>query len=498
MGGTGGLPASELVAGLPDTARASRARTMQEVAGAWQRAGTITGNLILLASSETGSTGRPATGLVTQLHMYILVAGPEAATSRSQPPSPPGDGAPRAPGGWLAGLGRTITSGSGDDPVVTARHRPGRPSGVRGRPGRCQTRHAASRRPGRGRYVAGDCCAVRKTRSPTGHPDRRPRGHSDLRRRAVSYDLSGERLTERGLSGRPHPVPGPRTRRASAGQRCIRWFSASTTGTLLPARPPLRSRTAGRPRRRCTHSTRSPCTGRRRRRIGSPKWEKGGAKQRGSPVKIREPRVAIAIFGSMLDLAFGYRPPGASFFVLMAGGRTLIGTPPRPALRELPPAVDGRTPRGSAAPFPLVTGRRPAPCRYNAERPLHSRTGRPRRSPGRRGSRRPVRRRTSRRHRSCPRRAPPRCDRRTPRRPRRSRPGRRPRSHARRGSRIPPRHRGPGSDAPGRAVLHRSAWAGQPSPPPTHRATPSPLRQGSSSGCRRTGAIRPGRPTPLD
>ena len=25
---------------------------------------------------------------------------------------------------------------------------------------------------------------------------------------AVSYDLSGERLTERGLSGRPHPAPG--------------------------------------------------------------------------------------------------------------------------------------------------------------------------------------------------------------------------------------------------------------------------------------------------
>ncbi len=49
-------------------------------------------------------------------------------------------------------------------------------------------------------------------------------GHSDLRRRAVSYDLSGERLTERGLSGRPHPAPGPRTRRASAGQRYIRWF----------------------------------------------------------------------------------------------------------------------------------------------------------------------------------------------------------------------------------------------------------------------------------
>ena len=174
MGSTGGQPASELVAGLLDTARASRARTMQEVAGARQRAGTITRNLILLASSETGSIGRPATDLVTQLHMYILVAGPEAATSRPQPPSPPGDGTPRAPGGWLAGLGHTITSGSGDDPVVTAWHRPGRPSGVRGRPGRCRTRHAASRRPGRGRYVAGDCCAVRKTRSPTGHPDTRP------------------------------------------------------------------------------------------------------------------------------------------------------------------------------------------------------------------------------------------------------------------------------------------------------------------------------------
>ena len=41
-----------------------------------------------MASSETGSIERPATNLVTQLHMYILVAGPEAATSRSQPPSP--------------------------------------------------------------------------------------------------------------------------------------------------------------------------------------------------------------------------------------------------------------------------------------------------------------------------------------------------------------------------------------------------------------------------
>ena len=120
MGSTGEQPASELVAGLLDTARASRARTMQEVAGAWQRAGTITRNLILMASSGIGSIERPATDLVTQLHMYILVAGPEAATSRSQPPSPPGDGTPRALGGWLAELGHNITSDSGDDPVVTA------------------------------------------------------------------------------------------------------------------------------------------------------------------------------------------------------------------------------------------------------------------------------------------------------------------------------------------------------------------------------------------
>ncbi len=97
MGSTGEQPASELVAGLLDTARASRARTMQEVAGAWQRAGTITRNLILMASSEIASIERPATDLVTQLHMYILVAGPEAATSRSQPPSPLGDGNPRQP-----------------------------------------------------------------------------------------------------------------------------------------------------------------------------------------------------------------------------------------------------------------------------------------------------------------------------------------------------------------------------------------------------------------
>jgi hypothetical protein len=105
MGSTGEQPTSELVAGLLDTARASRTRTMQEVAGAWQRAGTITRNLILMASSETGSIERPATDLVTQLHMYILVAGPEAATSRSQPPSSLGDGTPRALGGWLTEVG---------------------------------------------------------------------------------------------------------------------------------------------------------------------------------------------------------------------------------------------------------------------------------------------------------------------------------------------------------------------------------------------------------
>lgn len=120
MDSTGEQPASELVADLLDTARASRARTMQEVAEAWQRAGTITRNLILMASSEIGSIERPATDLVTQLHMYILVAGPEAATSRSQPPSPLGDGTPRALGGWLTELGHNITSDSGDDPVVTA------------------------------------------------------------------------------------------------------------------------------------------------------------------------------------------------------------------------------------------------------------------------------------------------------------------------------------------------------------------------------------------
>jgi hypothetical protein len=65
MGSTGEQPASELVGGLLDTARASRARTMQEVAGAWQHAGTITRNLILMASSEIASIERPATDLVT-------------------------------------------------------------------------------------------------------------------------------------------------------------------------------------------------------------------------------------------------------------------------------------------------------------------------------------------------------------------------------------------------------------------------------------------------
>jgi hypothetical protein len=198
MGSTDEQPTSELVADLLDTARASRARTMQEVAEAWQRAGTITRNLILMASSEIGSIKRPATDLVTQLHMYILVAGPEAATSRSQPPSPLGDGTPRALGGWLTELGHNITSDSGDDPVVTAwQWLADHQAFEVGQAGaRRVMRHLAG--PGRGRYVAGDCCGVRKTRSPTGHPDSRPRGHSDLRRRAVSYDPSGERLTERG------------------------------------------------------------------------------------------------------------------------------------------------------------------------------------------------------------------------------------------------------------------------------------------------------------
>jgi hypothetical protein len=52
MGSTGEQPTSELVADLLDTARASRTRTMQEVAGAWQRAGTITRNLILMGYSQ--------------------------------------------------------------------------------------------------------------------------------------------------------------------------------------------------------------------------------------------------------------------------------------------------------------------------------------------------------------------------------------------------------------------------------------------------------------
>ena len=46
---------------------------------------------------------------------------------------------------------------------------------------------------------------------------------------AVSYDLSGERLTERGLSGRPYPAPGPGTRRASAGQTVERSCGACRT-----------------------------------------------------------------------------------------------------------------------------------------------------------------------------------------------------------------------------------------------------------------------------
>jgi hypothetical protein len=52
--------------------------------------------------------------------MYILVSGPEAATSRSQPPPSVGDDTPRALGWWLTELGHTLTSDCGDDPVVTA------------------------------------------------------------------------------------------------------------------------------------------------------------------------------------------------------------------------------------------------------------------------------------------------------------------------------------------------------------------------------------------
>jgi hypothetical protein len=120
MDSTDEQPTSELVADLLDTARASRVRAMQEVAGAWQRAGTIAKNLIWIAGSEIGDIERPATDLVAQLHMYILVSGPEAATSRPQPPSSVGDGTPRVLGGWLTELGHNLTSDSGDDPVVTA------------------------------------------------------------------------------------------------------------------------------------------------------------------------------------------------------------------------------------------------------------------------------------------------------------------------------------------------------------------------------------------
>ena len=158
---------------------------MQEVAGAWQRAGTITRNLILMASSEIGSIERPAANLVTQLHMYVLVTGPEAATSRSQPPSSLGDGTPRALGGWLTELGHNITSDSGDDPVVTAwQWLAGHQALEVGRAGaRRVMRHLADQ--DAAGTVAGDCCGVRKTRSPTRHPDSRPRGHSDLRRRRL-------------------------------------------------------------------------------------------------------------------------------------------------------------------------------------------------------------------------------------------------------------------------------------------------------------------------
>ena len=88
MGSTDEQPASELVADLLDTARASRTRTMQEVTGAWQRAGTITRNLNLMASSETGSIERPATDLVTQLphvHPGSRPGGRDVAAATSLP-----------------------------------------------------------------------------------------------------------------------------------------------------------------------------------------------------------------------------------------------------------------------------------------------------------------------------------------------------------------------------------------------------------------------------
>jgi hypothetical protein len=56
-GGSGGAP------------HALAGRAMQEVAGAWQRAGAIAKNLIWMAGSEVRSIERPATDLVTQLHM---------------------------------------------------------------------------------------------------------------------------------------------------------------------------------------------------------------------------------------------------------------------------------------------------------------------------------------------------------------------------------------------------------------------------------------------
>ena len=147
MGSTGEQPTSELVAGLLDTARASRTRTMQEVAGAWQRAGTITRNLILMASSETGSIERPATNLVTQLHMYILVARPggrdvavaTSLLSRRWHSSRAGRVVDRARPQHHERLRRR----SGRDRLAVA----GRPSGVRGRPGRYQT-HRSTRSAG--------------------------------------------------------------------------------------------------------------------------------------------------------------------------------------------------------------------------------------------------------------------------------------------------------------------------------------------------------------
>jgi hypothetical protein len=68
MDSTDQQPISELVADLLDTARASRARNAGG-GGGMAAAGAIAKNLIWMAGSEIGSIERPATDLVTQLHM---------------------------------------------------------------------------------------------------------------------------------------------------------------------------------------------------------------------------------------------------------------------------------------------------------------------------------------------------------------------------------------------------------------------------------------------